>query len=513
MPTASGQVGNDQLWDDPAARRRVLLTCLTAMFATTFTATLLTVSLRPVAKDLDSSVGVISWAVTGSLFALAVAMPILGRIGDIRGHRRTFLAGTTLAVVFSAATGLAWDATSLIAFRIIAQLAGSATIPASFAMLFNVFPPHERVRPSAWASGVLSGASVTGLAIGGVIIDAIGWRAVFFLQAGIAMVPLIAAIRVLPADHSARRASLDRAGAAVLAVAVFALTFGVNRAAAWGPEPIIIVLLAAVPGLFWLLVVVERRSTEPVLPLELLAKRGVRAAGLTSFLIAGAHMGNFLVTPLLLQGVFGLSVSLTSVVTMCRTLSIALAAPSASWLGTRLGPRLLASLAGCAYAASLLVLAYGTQADVLWLVIVGLIGSGLAFGHAQPPLIVIASNAVSDGSFGLVTSLQQTAGQIGGVVGTSLLAALVADALEPGPFTASYLIAAAFALLAAAAVLLSPRDSRAHATAAKTGSGAVPAPSLSSPLALADSPGIPVSDVPAPVEEAERPGQRPEHRR
>ncbi|WP_018499856.1 MFS transporter [Parafrankia discariae] len=464
MPTVPG----DATHEGPAARRQVLLTCLAAMFATTFTATLLTVSLRTVADDLGSSTGVVSWAVTGSLFALAVAMPILGRIGDIRGHRRTFLIGTTLAVVFSLATGLAWDAASLIGFRIIAQLAGSATIPASFAMLFAVFPPQERVRPSAWASGVLSGAAVTGLAVGGLIIDAVGWRAVFFIQAGIAVIPLVAAVRVLPPDRGGQRRPLDRTGAVVLAAAVFALTFGVNRAAAWGPRPVVIALLVAVIPLFWLLTVVERRSADPVVPMELLASRDVRTAGLTSFLVSAAHLGNFLVTPLLLEGVFGLSVALTSVVTMCRTLSIALAAPSAGWVGTRIGPRALASTAGAGYMIALIVMAFGTRSDALWLVIIGLIGSGLAFGHAQPPLIVLASNAVPEGSFGLVTSLQQTAGQIGGVVGTSLLSAVVTDTLRPGPFAAAYLIAAGFALLGGATVLL---GSRRAATPPDPGSG------------------------------------------
>ncbi|MEX5711690.1 MFS transporter [Parafrankia sp. FMc6] len=478
MPTEPGE---GRAGGDVAARRQVLLTCLAAMFATTFTATLLTVSLRTVADDLGSSTGVISWAVTGSLFALAVAMPILGRIGDIRGHRRTFLIGTALAVVFSLATGLAWDAASLIGFRIVAQLAGSATIPASFAMLFAVFPPQERVRPSAWASGVLSGAAVTGLAVGGLIIDAVGWRAVFFIQAGIAVVPLVAALRVLPPDRDGLRRPLDRTGAVVLAAAVFALTFGVNRAAAWGPRPIVIALLVAVVPLFWLLTVVERRSTDPVVPMELLAKRDVRTAGLASFMISAAHLGNFLVTPLLLEGLFGLSVALTSAVTMCRTLSIALAAPSASWVGTRIGPRALASGAGAAYVVALAVMAFGTRSDMLWLVIVGLIGSGLAFGHAQPPLIVIASGSVPEDSFGLVASLQQTAGQIGGVVGTSLLSAVVADTLHPGPFAAAYLIAAGFALLGGVTIMLSSRhaatatDSAAAAAAAAAEAADIPA--------------------------------------
>nr|MDT0665737.1 MFS transporter [Micromonospora sp. DSM 115978] len=94
------------------------------MFSTTFTATVLTVSIRTVASDLNSTAAVIAWAVTGAMFVQAVAMPVLGRVGDIRGHRRTFLVGTTVAVLFSAATAVAWDPVSLIAFRTVGQLAG-----------------------------------------------------------------------------------------------------------------------------------------------------------------------------------------------------------------------------------------------------------------------------------------------------------------------------------------------------------------------------------------------------
>ncbi len=452
----------------PAGRRDrqlILLTCLAGMFATTFTATVLSVSIRTVAGDLHSSVDVISWAVTGSLLAQAVAMPILGRVGDIRGHRRTFLVGSVLAVVFSVATAVAWDPVSLIAFRAAAQVAGAATIPASFAMLFHAFPPHERVRPSAWASGVLSGASVSGLAIGGLVIDSIGWRPLFLMQAGIALVPLIAAVKVLPVDAGDRSLTLDKTGALVLGAATFALTFGVNRAAGWGLQPIVIGLLVAVPLLLWLLVVVERRTAMPVIPTVLLVERDIRAAGASSFLLGAAHMGNFLVTPLLLEGVFGLSVAATSLVTMTRTLSIALAAPSASRLGAWIPPRLLAGVAGGVYTIALAVLALGTQAHQLPVVIAGLIVSGLAFGHAQPPLLVITGNAAPADSFGLATSLQQTANQIGAVIGMSLLSAIVGDALRAAPFTVAYLAAAGLSAAAGLAILFARRPPTSSAAA------------------------------------------------
>ncbi|WP_322752570.1 MFS transporter [Frankia sp. Cas3] len=425
----------------------VVLTCLVGMFSTTFTATVLTVSVRTVATDLHSTAGVITWAVTGGMLAQAVAMPILGRVGDIRGHRRTFLVGIALAIVFSVLSALAWNALSLIAFRTAAQLAGAATIPSSFAILFEAFPPAERIRPSAWASGVLAGASVSGLAIGGLVISSIGWRPLFAIQACLALLAFVSAIRVLPADRGNAHLSLDRAGSFVLAMTAFALTFGVNRAAVWGARPVVIGLLAAVPVLAWILVRTERRAAVPVIPLQLLAERDIRASGVASFMIGAAHLGNFLVTPLLLEGVFGLSIAVTSLVTMARTLSISLSAPSASRLGSRFGPRRLAVAGAAAYVVALGLLAAGTQLATLWMVIVGLMASGLAFGHAQPPLLVIAGSAAPADSFGLSISLQQTAIQIGAVTGMSLLSAIVADSVRAGPFVAAYLLGAALAVL------------------------------------------------------------------
>jgi MFS family permease len=279
----------------------LLATCLVGMYSTTFTATVFSVAVKVVADDLDSTPQVVAWVVTAPLLAQAVAMPVLGRLGDIRGHRRVYLTGFSLAVVLCLATAAAWSAPSLIVLRTLAQVAGTATVPASFALLFRAFPPDQRVRAAAWASSTLAGASVTGLAFGGVIVDSVGWRPLFVIQAGLAALALLPATVVIEPDDEREPVTLDRAGAVALAVAAFSLAFGANRAAVWGPHPVVLALAAMLPAVCWLLVRIERVAPAPILPLELLRRRDMRVAGAASFLIQGSHMGSFIITPLLLQ--------------------------------------------------------------------------------------------------------------------------------------------------------------------------------------------------------------------
>lgn len=431
--------------NSPRYPRVLLLTCLTGMYATTFTATILTVSLKSVAADLGSTPQIVAWVVTAPLLAQAVAMPILGRLGDIRGHRRVYLTGFSICIVFSILTALAWDAGSLIAFRTIAQLAGTSTVPASFAMLFQAFPPEERVRASAWASGTLSGASVSGLAIGGVIVDSVGWRPLFVIQAVLALCALVPAFVILKTSTVRRHLPLDRAGAVLLAITAFSASFGINRAAAWGLHPIVVVLAAVFPIALWLLLRVERRTANPLLPLDLFRDRNVRVAGGSSFLIGGSHFGSFLITPLLLQSVFAYSATATSLITVSRTLSISLSAPVASRLGVRFGERRLIVGGGLGMAVAGGLMATGATVEIIALVVVAMMMAGIAFGHAQPSMLSLAGNAVEEEHFGLAASLQQTANQMGGVVTMSLLSALVGDSTSHGPFAAAYLVIGALA--------------------------------------------------------------------
>jgi len=413
------------------------------MFSTSFTVTILTVSLHRVAHDLHSTPGSITWVVTAPALAQAVGLPVFGRLGDIKGHRNVYLLGFAVAIVFSVLTAFALNPLWLIGSRTIAQLAGSATVPASFAMLFRSFPPGQRVRASAWASGTLSAAAVSGLVIGGPIVDHFGWRPLFVIQAVLASAAFLPALVVLKPDSERIRVPVDVLGAVALAITVLCATLGINRLTAVGPTPLAVALLVILPFALFALVRIERRTTAPILPRDLLANPTIRKSSLVAALLGATWLGGFVITPLLLEGVFHYSATSTSLITACRTGSIVLGAPIASWLGTRWGVRRLLPIAMTGVVFGMVLLALGASIESLPLVVTALILSGLMFGQAQPTLIVVMANSVRESDFGAATSFQQTANQIGSVVGLGLVSAIAANATTGPPFATAYLFAAA----------------------------------------------------------------------
>jgi MFS family permease len=440
----------ERIANSPRYQRWLLLVTLTGIFCTSFPTGILSISIKTIAVDLHSTPSTITWVTTGPILVAAVGMPLLGRLGDLHGHRVVFLGGMVTAGVFALLTGFAWDATSLVTFRTTAQIGAAATVPSTFAMLFRVFPAHERVRASSLASGALSGASVIGIVVGGPLIEWFGWRPIFFVQAAIAVLALLPALVVLPSiERIQQRPRQDYLGAAVLALGTFALTFGINRLGVWGLTPVTIGCLAAVPVCGWLLVHVERRCAAPLLPLQVLSSRNIRLVVAGSFLLNLGWLGNFIVTPLFLESVVGLSLAYTSLMTLPRTSSIVFASPFAGRLGVRYGERRLLVVACGALSLIMVMLSATAIAESLPALIVVLSLSGLAFGTAAPALTSAVSDSVTEDDFGLAVSLQQTSSQIGAVVGISLFSAIAADATTPRPFAFVYLLTAGLSLTTA----------------------------------------------------------------
>jgi predicted MFS family arabinose efflux permease len=249
------------------------------------------------------------------------------------------------------------------------------------------------------------------------------------------------------------RERVDFAGAGALAVATFTLTFGINRLGAWGLSPVPIASLVICPVAIWLLLRIERRAKSPLLPLHVLSARNTKVVASATFLIGAAWMGNFIITPLLLQSVMGLSAGLTSLATVPRAGSLVLASPLAGRLGVRYGERRMVVFAATALALALGLMAFGAGTTTLAIIVVASSASGLALAHAQPGLLSAMGNSVPEADFGLATSLQQTSNQIGSVVGIGLFTAIAANSTTPGPFVIVYVLAAAFCVISAVIAL------------------------------------------------------------
>lgn len=428
------------------------------MYSTTFPVTILAVSLKRIATDLDSTVSTVAWATTAPMLAAAVATPILGRLGDLRGHRRLFLIGFTICIVLAGFTVAAGNAGSLIALRTVGQLAGTATVPSSLAMLFRAYGPSGRLKVSAWGSSILASAAVSGLVVGGPLTDAFGWRLIFILQGGLSLVALLAALVVLrPADDVMQPGSIDWPGAGALAVTAFSGIFAVNRLPIWGPTPLVLGLLALFPVALYTFLRIERTASTPILPLALFQIREIRLSSIATFMIGGCWNGAFIITPILMQSVLGLSLSESSLASFPRATFIALAAPVAARLAMRHGERRVGLLGATTLACTMGLLAVASSLESIVLVVVAISLGGWFIGHVSPSLMSMASGSVADHDLGIATSLQQTSNQIGAVFGSGLVSAIAADADTPPRFIVGFLVCATLSLVAAVVISRTPR--------------------------------------------------------
>lgn len=447
-----------QIQTSPNYRAWVLVACLTGMFATTFTITILGVSLAVIAADLGSTPEHVAWVITGPMLIQALSMPILGKLGDLYGHRRVYLIGFALAAVAAAATSLAWSANSLIGIRMLGQLTGTATMPASTALIFTVFPPRDRVRAMGWVNLVGAGAPVFGLAIGGLMVDTLGWRPLFVIQAVLSLASLAFASLVLRETRRQEGASLDIPGALTLAIAASALTFGVNRLPIWGAmHPGVLGPLAVVPFALWLFVRAERRAVHPLLPLEFFRRRNFVFPMISGFFMNFAYMGGFIISPLLLLSVFMYSATATSFLTMLRPLAFSLFSPISGSIAPLVGERTMAIIGTGLVVVAMLSFAAGAHSSSIVLIGGGLVIAGLGLGVSQPSLAALVGNSVDEHSFGIASSAMTMTASIGAVAGISVLTALTANATTTGAFENGYLLGAGFGAIGCGATLFLTR--------------------------------------------------------
>ena len=409
----------------------VLITVMAGLFAINVTFTVFVVALPRVAKGLHTDVGTITWVVTGPLLAFGVAAPLLGRVADIWGHRRVYVAAMAAAVVTAALSASAWSAGSLI---------------------FRVFPREDRVKAMGWWSLVGAGGPVVGVVIGGVVIQHFGWRWLFVAQLPITATCLVLAALVLPTTERVAHKGLDWPGAVTLMTAATGLLFALNRGPEWGwADPRVIASFVATPVASVAFVFAERRAAEPLLPLAYLRRRNFSFPIAVQALSNFAYMGGFILAPLLLNRFYGYGESRIGLIVIARPLSFSITAPIAGYLAVRVGERLAAVTGTIAVVGSMLVFASVTRSSSLLLVVAALALSGIGLGVSSPSVASSVGNAVDDDVLGVASAAQQVMTQMGVVAGIQVLATIQAarqgSAGLVGSFHDAYLVGGGVALI------------------------------------------------------------------
>jgi EmrB/QacA subfamily drug resistance transporter len=429
----------------------VLVASLAGMFATTFPVTILTVSLRVIGAELGASETTMAWVISAPLLLSAISLPLLGKVGDLRGHRRVFLAGSAASALIALATVFAWNAPSLIVFRTLAGMLGAATQPSSMALIWSVFGPLQRSRAMGYWSMTGALAPALGLVVGGPLVDLLGWRVVFALQGTIALAALALAVAVLD-ETPTRNVRFDVAGSVSLALAMtgFMLALGrlrdVGATSPW-------VVLSTLAGVVFLIVFVaiERRTAEPLLPLEYFSLRDFSAPILANGFMGAAYMGAFVLAPLIFLETFGSSVTLASLVMLLRTGALTAASLLGGYLAGRVGARPTATAGTVVMTLGLGLIALGADHRSLVWFGAGLVLQGLGNGIAIPPLNAAVASAVPIEDVGIASAANRLISQVGTAFGITILT--LAYSSQGGGATVAFAVGGVLSVLAVATAL------------------------------------------------------------
>ncbi|HET7421474.1 MAG TPA: MFS transporter [Candidatus Dormibacteraeota bacterium] len=440
--------------------------------------TIVNVALPSIQKDLGFSSSRLAWVVNAYLIAFAGLLLLAGRIGDLVGRKRVFLAGLAIFVGASVLCGLSFAQPMLVAARFVQGVGGALSSAVILAMIVTLFPePMERARAFGVFGFVASAGAAIGLIAGGLITQAVSWHWIFFVNLPLGLATAFAAARLLATDRGIGLGEgADVPGALMITAALMLGVYAIVQTSDHGLLSARTAVLAAVAaGLLAAFVARQARGRNPILPLRLFRSRLVNGANAVQALMNVAFLGFFFLGSLDLERVLGygpmaIGLAFLPVAVVMAIFSVRF---SADLIG-RFGPYAMLMCGLSVAGLALAMIGFGpTHPSYALHLMLPMAMLGLGGGLAFPSLTMIAMADVAPSDAGLASGLLNTTGQVGGAFGLAVLATVaggrsyelarqgadLANALAGGFHLAWLMCAAIVAVtLAGAAWLLRPQD-------------------------------------------------------
>ncbi|MFF2776560.1 MFS transporter [Streptomyces sp. NPDC058052] len=439
-------------------RRRlvVLAICCTSLLVVSLDNTALNVALPSIRRDLDASVAGMQWIVDAYTLVLASLLMLAGSTADRIGRRKVFATGLVLFALGSLLCSLAPDQETLIAFRMVQAVGGSMLNPVAMSIITNTFTePAARARAIGVWGSVVGVSMAAGPLVGGLLVETVGWRAVFWVNLPVALAALVLTLRYVPESRAPRPRRPDPVGQLLVTALLASLTYAIIET-----DPLFAGIAAvALTGLL----LYEPRRREPLIDLRFFRSAPFGGAVVIA-VCAFAALGGFLfLNTLYLQDVRGLNALEAGLHMLPLAGTTFLLAPVSGRLTGSRGPRLPLLLAGTAMAAgSLLFAAFEAETDDV-LLFTGYVLFGTGFGLVNAPITNTAVSGMPRTQAGVAAAVASTSRQTGQTLGVAVTGALLAAGLaSPGGFVAAarpgywVVTACGLAVLLAGAVTTGP---------------------------------------------------------
>ena len=422
---------------DPAS---VLVLVAVVQFMVVLDATVVNVALPTIQTSLGFSEQNLSWVLNAYTLIFGGFLLLGGRLADALGRRRLFMTGIAVFAGASLICGVAQSEGMLLVARGLQGLGGAMVSPAALSIILTTFAEgHERNRALAVWGAIAGAGGAVGLLLGGLIVEALSWRWVFFVNVPIGATVLALAPRVVPESRMSRvTRGYDAEGAIAITLGTMALVFTLIKADPWGwTSARTLAGFAVAALLIAAFVIIERRHENPLVPLRIFSNRSLAASDATMLVVAAGLFGVFLFCTLYLQQVLGYSALETGVAYLPWTLTTIVLSTRASRIVDRFTPNpvLLGGLL-LAMTGFLLLARVSGHDDYASHVLPAMIVLGAGLGMTFVPITIAATSGVAPADSGLASGLLTTTQQVGGALGLAILSTVsttrLGNALDAG---------------------------------------------------------------------------------
>jgi len=457
-------------------RYLVLAICCMSLFLVGMDSTVVNVALPSIGRDFHAPVSGLQWTVDAYLLVIASLLMLSGSVADRVGRRRVFQIGLAIFTLGSLACSLAPSLGWLVAFRALQAVGGSMLNPVAMAIVTNVFTdPKERAKAIGLWGSVFGLSVALGPVIGGVLVDSVGWRGVFWVNIPFGIAALALTARYVPESRAATRRSLDPFGQILVLLTLVTVSFGIIEGPdlGWGSALIVACFAVAVAAITMLLAW-SRRIAEPLIDLRFFRSLPFSGAALTAVTGMTAFAGFLFLITLYLQEVRGYSALTAGLCLVPMALLMAGSAPLCGRFIAAHGTRIPLVIAGTGITAGGVLLAFLSAGSPVWYLLLSCMVLGAGMGWVNAPITNNAVAGMPRARAGTAAGIASTGRQVGSSLGVAVMGSVLAAGLH-GSIAAGFasatrpawwIVAAMGASVLALALVTTGRAGRASATRA-----------------------------------------------
>lgn len=445
----------ENIKNSPNYRWYVLATVAIGTFMATLDSSIVNVALPTISTQLNSNLSTLQWVVTAYLLTITSLLPVFGRLADLFGRKRVFGLGFLVFIFGSALCGLAENIWFLVATRVLQAIGAAMLMSNSAAIITAIFPPKERGKALGLTGTVVALGSLTGPALGGILIGLAGWRSIFYINIPIGLIGFTAVLLILPKDvPSNDKESFDFLGASSFTLGMILVLLGITNGEEWGWSsfPILLSLMLGIASLL-LFVLTERKVKHPMIDLSLFRNRPFLIGNLSGGLSFTAMFANNMILPFYLQGILHYKPEQVGMLLMVFPIVMAIVAPISGNASDKFGPLVLTTSGLVITGLGLLYFSTLSATANFYHILPGSILTGLGAGMFQSPNNSSVMSSVPPQKLGVaggINSLVRNLGMVAGIAwSVSLFESLGGVSMPPSSGIPMFMSAYHYVMLVA----------------------------------------------------------------